>query len=418
MTTAAKKVSPPQGVLAPRLLLWGVVVSFLACCAAGRLLSRVNCLCNFSRFHPYLNYQSLYYPTVSQVRSLARDTLDPDKVVVVLGGNSILLGYGQGAEGNWTRHLQALLGNRFQVLNLALPGTPPFEFGATAAEVLLRDHPRLLFVTNTWSGPLSPPGDPDGQPLLRYFFWQARVRGLLAENAEREKRLRELEGKRDESFRELKRQSELDADLGFNDLWNAFTYRCRSTVWFRYLQSPWTQPRRCYADPDPVLPSADERMLQAKAAETLPEMRGVGNLTRAFRRPPAGTAAWREPDSSAMLAGVRACLPPGLRSRTLVLLNPVCPYYRTQLTAEERELYAESFAVTIRQYARAGVRAAEVGRMLSARHYTDHVHLTVAGGRLMAEEVAPMIRAFAQQLGYVKAGSAVAAAALRKGGKP
>ena len=127
--------------LAPRLLLLGVVASFLACCVAGRLLSRVNCLRNFTRFHPSINYQNLYYPTVSQVRSLARDTLDPDKVVVVLGGNSILQGFGQGAAGNWTRHLQELLGERFQVLNLALPNTIPFEFGAVAAEVLAPRSP-------------------------------------------------------------------------------------------------------------------------------------------------------------------------------------------------------------------------------------------------------------------------------------
>ena len=149
LTFSGAKLSSLERVLAPRLLLVGVAASFLACCVAGRLLSHVNCLCDFTRFHLHIDYQSLYYPTVSQVRSLARDTLDPDKVVVVLGGNSILQGFGQGAAGNWTRHLQELLGDRFQVLNLALPNAAPFEFGAVAAEVLARDHPRLLLLSHT-----------------------------------------------------------------------------------------------------------------------------------------------------------------------------------------------------------------------------------------------------------------------------
>ena len=213
----------------------------------------------------------------------------------------------------------------------------------------------------------------------------------------------------------MQRQSKLDAGLSFHDLWNVFTYRCASTAWCLFLRSPWTQARRCYTDPGEDLPPADERMLQAKESASVPEMRGVGNLVRSFHRPPAGPAGCAQPDASPMLTGVRACLAPALRGRTLVLLNPYCPHYRTRLSAEERHLYAESFGLTARQYARVGIRAAEVGRTLSARHYTDHVHLTVAGGRRMAEEVAPMIRTLARELGYVKAGSA---AVLHKGGKP
>ena len=66
----------------------------------------------------------------------------------VVGGNSVLYGAGQRGQELWTRHLQARLGDGYRVLNLALPGCHPAEFGGTAAEMLARDFPRLIFVSD------------------------------------------------------------------------------------------------------------------------------------------------------------------------------------------------------------------------------------------------------------------------------
>jgi len=379
-------------------LLAGVATAFAACCLAGHALARVNCLRNFNRFHTAINHEALYYPTVSQVRSLARETLRPDQVAVVVGGNSVLFGYGQGAADVWTKHLQARLGDGFCVLNLALPGATPFEFGALAAEVVARDHPRLTLLTNAWPNPLAPAGDPDGGALGRSLYWQAEVRGLLLDNPERAARLHELEGTRGEPFRELRRQCRLDAGLGFHDLWNVFAYRCAATVWSPRTPS-WTRPRRDYPDPDVRLPPAYEPALEAFGQGVLATLRGTADLNRQLL-----ASAGRSPPS-ALPASVRAALAPGLRGRTLVLLNHRCPYYLTRLSAEERELYARAFPLTARMYARAGVRAEEVGRGLSARHYVDGNHLTAAGGKLLAREVAPLVRALAEELGYTRRGN-------------
>jgi hypothetical protein len=385
--------------VAPLPLLAGVLLGFLGCCLAGRVLARVNCLRGFTRFHVAIDGQALYYPTVSQVRSLAREVLLPDRVVVVLGGNSILFGGGQGAAGNWARRLQELLGDDFQVLNLARYGGGTFEFGSTAAEALLRDHPRLIFVTNTWPGPTTTFGDPDGRPLMRYFYWQAQVRGLLADNPERDAALGRLEGKRDESFRELLRQCALDAGLSFHDLWNAAAYRCFSTVWCPLLASSWTSPRRHYPDLDPTYPPAEEPRLKPFSSQVLAYQRGNAALASQFFPPAGQEKGWREP-ASPLPQSVRECLPSCLRGRTLVLLNHHCPYYLQGLTAEECEGYHLAFAATARMFVRAGVRAAEVGRDIPQRCYCDQVHPTVEGGRRLAEEVAPLIREMAEQLGY------------------
>ena len=401
MTSSGNKDSPQQGYLAAPLVLLGVAVGFVGCCLAGHIFARLNCLRDFRRFHPCIDYRTLYYPTVSQVRSLAREKLPRDRIAVVIGGNSVLQGVGQGAAGNWADRLQELLGEDFRVLNLALPNLLPFEFGSVAAEVLLRDHPRLIFLTNNlWPVTRFPLGEPDGRPLVRYFYWQAQARGLLADGGARDTEVRRLEYIREEeSFRELQRQCVLDVRLGFHDLWNAVTYRYASTVWCPPLAGSWTKPRGASPDLDSVLPPVSERRAAASAPKVLTSLRDAIMRARRFVPPSAGKGHWREPNSL-VPRSVRQCLPPCLRGRTLVLLNHICPLYLNPLTVRERHTYSRSFEVMRRLFARAGVRAAEVNRDLPAEYFTDSVHLTAEGGRRLAEEVAPEIRALAAQLGY------------------
>ena len=60
---------------------------------------------------------------------------------MIVGGNSILHGYGQNADQIWTRHLQELLGDRYCVLNLAMRGGFPAEFAGPIAEALSSRYP-------------------------------------------------------------------------------------------------------------------------------------------------------------------------------------------------------------------------------------------------------------------------------------
>jgi hypothetical protein len=409
MTSSSSNASPDKRHLSPRLLLVGAVFGFVGCCLAGRVLAQVNCLQGFTRFHFAIDRQTLYYPTVSQVQAVAREIVRPDKVAVILGGNSILFGGGQGAKGNWANRLQELLGDNFRVVNFARYGGGTFEFGSVAAEALLRDHPRLIFVTNAWAGPLSPPGEPDGGPNMRYFYWQAWERGLLEGHRERDEALRRLGRWRGESFRELRRQCALDARLSFHDLWNAAAYRWVSTVWCPLLSASWTRPRRSYPDLDPIYPPATESQLQAVTGMIVSRLRGIAAEGQLFSPPPGREKGWREP-ASPLPQTTRECLPPSLRGRTLLFINHYCPYYYRELTAGEREGYALAFATTARLFERAGVHAREVGRDLPQNCYCDATHLTAEGGRRLAEEMAPHIRALAQQLGYLdRRGSAEAA---------
>src|SRR5438045_8141064 len=108
---AHKPVSVFERLVAPWALLLGVAAAFLGCCAAGRLAGSRNHIHHLERFHALVGPDTLYYPTVCEMCQLARSRLDPGKVVVIIGGSSVLHGTCQTADEVWTRRLQDDLGD-------------------------------------------------------------------------------------------------------------------------------------------------------------------------------------------------------------------------------------------------------------------------------------------------------------------
>jgi hypothetical protein len=386
-----------EQALAPRWLLAGCALSFLACCALGRLVSRQNPYKDFERFHKCINCESLYYPTVSQTRAIARSSLGPDQVAVVVGGSSILHGSFQGDRHLWTKQLQALLGPRYRVLNFALPGAVPGEFGVTAAEVIQRDHPKVIFVTNNWAGTGLQAGDVDGG-RLRYFFWDAYYKGLLAHAPERDARIAELDRQKgdDSPLAELRRGARLDSWVYAQDLWTTFSYRCASTVWCPLVAESFTRPRRRYASSDPELPPDGARppapALLANWAALLPGYR--------WAAVPAGAP---DPDYSGtpLVRSFKLCVPAPLRRRTLVVINHLNPRYLQRLAPDVQAKHAADYAESVRALEQAELAALELGRDYSHRDYTDEFHFSGEGAGKMAADIAPKVRHMARGLGYI-----------------
>jgi hypothetical protein len=387
-----------EQALAPRWLLLGCALSFLACCALGRLVSRQNAYKNFERFHPYINYLSLYYPTVSQTRAIARSRLAPDQIAVVVGGSSIMHGSGQGDRYVWTKQLEALLGPRYRVFNFALPGGAPAEFGAVAAEVLQRDHPKVIFVTNNWAGTALVAGDVD-VGKQNYFFWGAYYKGLLAHAPERDARIAEVGRTRkdDAAFSELRRAARLDSWLYVQDLWTTFSYRCAATVWCPVVAESFIKPRRRYASADPELPpdqshppAQDQEVLASYAAQ-------LGG----FHWPgvPTGVPG---PDYSGtpLVQSFKLCVPAPFRRRTLVVFNHLNPKYIRQLSPDIQARHAADYPESVRAVEQAGFAALELGREYTPRDYTDSCHFSWEGAAKMAADVAPKVREMARGLGY------------------
>jgi hypothetical protein len=385
-----------EGWLAPRALLVGAACAFLACCLAGARLSRESPFVGFERFGRLLSAEALFYPTARQVRALGRDCLPAEKVAVVVGGNSIMHGVGQSSAGLWTKALQAELGDGYRVLNLALPAAGPGEFGAAAAEVLARDHPRLLFLASVSSAGV--PVEPDGT-TYRYFFWDAHARGLLLADERREAWVREVcEGRKDDAaFAELRRQMGVDRCTYSRDLWGRLAYTRCGTVWAPVLEyavwhgrgRPFWAPRQRCELPEGGPPPMAARYPAALEALNMATVRGWSGYGPLF----AGeNAVWP--------AGLRACFPAPCRARTLLAVLPDSPYYVGRLTAEEQARYWEVQRLAVAGLRRAGFATVEAGRGYGVEDFNDRCHLSEAGGRRLAAELAPPLRQLAKDLGY------------------
>jgi len=363
--------------LVPSAFFWGVVLGFVACCLGGFIASRHNPFGEVERFHIFLSPETLCYPTASQLREFARERLDPAKVAVIVGGSSRLHGSGQPQGQVWTRHLQARLGEKYQVLNLGFRGARSAEAGAVVAEMLLQDHPRLIFLTDCHPGRIDP--RPDGH-IYRYLFWDARTKGLLLPDAERDARLAELAEEDDG----LRLRMELDRWCRFTDLWNGLGCDRFFTLWTPLTRKSTTRPRRLYRDKEPGPLPLDQR---------------YQNDEEALRFLQGHLAACSWPDFE---HGLRTSFVAPLRSRTLMLAIHCSSHYRGKLSPADEARLTEAMRRTVEACERVGMAGLEVGRDFEPADYADLQHLAPPGGAKLAETVAPKVEELAKKLGYVE----------------
>lgn len=396
--------------VAPRPLFAGVVLAFLVCCVNGFLAGKHNCFVNFNRFHHFISPLTLFYPTARQVNALAHARLKRDRIAVVVGGHSILWGSGQSAQGLWTDKLQEALGPEYCVLNLAMNGAYSAEFGGVAADMVARDHPRVLFITHA---PLT------GMPVeelevgtYQYFLWDAYYKGLLSPDSRHQARMQAVCEKRrdDETFAEQQRGARLDSLVFSRDLWETMEYKRLSTIWCPTLPPPFTRGRG--ACPDPYTPAIwnavplSGRYPPEREAQLMAGLRHTVTSVRALVLGvnPDGTP-YESPYGRRCGCPLGPVLhdyyPEAIRDRTLLCVLHVSPYYRERLTPEEQGLYYETFACAVPVFKKLGFGAVEVGHAYEVMDYVDSGHLSDAGAVKMATEVAHEVREFAGRLGYV-----------------
>jgi hypothetical protein len=379
-------------LVAPWPLLAGILSAFVACCVAGRLVSHRPRYQNFARFHRHISPEALHYPTACQLKAQTEAGLAANQVLVVIGGNSILHGVGQREEELWTKKLQALLGERYRVANLAMRGGGCIEFGGVAAEMVAADHPKMIFVTIP--GINASNADPSFG-LYRYLFWDALYKGLLPDDAEHQAWIaRARNGQASNpAFPELQWQMKLDGLLYSRDLWTTLAYERFATVWTPLVAGSTLKPRRKYPD---VETGHDAPFAQRYAAAA-----DEANMALVRSVIPAGEAALQGP-RPALVASLEDGLPPLTRPRTLLVFCKESPYYLARLTPEERERYHTVFARAVRVTAEAGISSLLAGDGWTVDDFCDRCHLSEAGGARLAALVAPRIDAMARQLGYVE----------------
>src|SRR4029077_411188 len=132
--------------LSPFWVFFGIVVGFALMVLAGRWAGKQNLFAGYERSDIWISPEGYFYPSLNNLTELVTHVADGKKILVLVGGDSVLVGVGQSKEQVWTQELRRLLGPDFQVLNLAFRGAGPMEMGAIVAEVLSKKYSRLIYV--------------------------------------------------------------------------------------------------------------------------------------------------------------------------------------------------------------------------------------------------------------------------------
>lgn len=388
----------------------GVLSGLVALSLIGRLVASQSYFEEFRRFHRYINYESLFYPTASQVRALALASGEPDDIFVFVGGSSVLFGTGQGTDDLWTRYLQRALGDRFTVLNFAFPGGAPQEHGAVAAQSLAKDGFKVVYIMDAPTGGIGAP--PDGG-LNRYVFWDAYYKGRLPEHDERWPRIEEHTRRRvapgivaETALLELRIRALLDSWLYFTDLWNTVGYTTIFTTWSQFVgpTAPFMTPRKYFRDPFENYTSVPvERRYQRGDLER--EMALVRLIPPMACRKGAG-GDWVDLEPPPFLgeleADARASFPESFRRQTIVSVTRMSPFHIGQLANDERRCFDRAQQSTVSLLEQLNFRALVIGADFTAEDYDDRVHLSADGGQKLALQLAPVVREVSQRLGYIE----------------
>src|SRR5215204_5827753 len=371
----------------------------------GHVVSGVQYLENFTRFHIYLNPTTLYYPTASQAVSLAKEQADQGKIVIVIGGSSIMWGAAHSDAELWTRTLQADLGDQYGVVNLALPSGSPQEHGAVALQYLLMHGYKAVYLSDIGSNF----GKPDGL-FYPYVYWDAYYKGYLYPNPDAMPVIELMSTNPIVSraiapeLDELKARSVIDSVLYYTDFWNFVGYKLFFTVWNPLVSSP-TRPfytaRDQYINTQGTYPEA-----QRYAS---PPFDRAMEITRGYVAPtcPTGETGpnskggaalfWSEWDSTA-----RVAFPAAIRRNIMLVRVLHARPYRDALTDDERRCYAQTFVDADARLSAHGYGAVTLGADWTEADYIDVVHTSAGGGVKTADELAPRIRELARELGYTQ----------------
>jgi hypothetical protein len=371
------------------LFFSGIAVGFLLAVVLGREAAAHAKPEKFERFYWSITPESLYYPTYASMEKLALARWSPGKILVIVGGNSILNGAGQPVEELWTHRLQELLGPRYAVVNLSLRGALATEGGALVAEALQRRGIPLIFIANTAPDTC---GLPVGS-IYGYLYWEAATAGKLRTYAPRDKAIAAWLGLQYPATREkqeeLQRAAWLNHRLHFQDLWNYVGYHHVFTVWNSVARdTPWA-PRIKAVDREPPVPQVAQRFMHNNAGE----MRIARASTEALLSRDDNGQWQKNPRVWDTLDTIiEATFVPDLRPYTLMVLSVDCPYYRNQFTPEEFSRDDTAYRLAEAVWPRHGIRSVLVGIGFSAEDYVDRRHISVSGGTKMAAQVAAAIR--------------------------
>lgn len=365
-----------------RYFVIGLLLSFAGLSVVGWFATEKNMFSNFQRSHQSISAESLFYATSRELVALVTEKLDPARISVIVAGSSVMRGNGQSEKELWSSNLQKELGDKFQVLNLAVNGGGPGGQGLYMAEWLARQGRKVIFVSD-----ISIVGvglTPDNGSTYRGFFFDALSRGYLDDFPERKELVyKSLKSSDPALLTEYRIKSALNTYLNFNDFWTTTGYKYFSTVWTRLtLHDPWG-PRQSYADAEASCdrPSAYKNYY----AEEMNIMRGFANGT---------------PPGNDVDAAVATTIPPSMKQRSIFVVNRYSPFYYEKLKPEEQAGFNSNIEKAALKYQSLGITTVPLAPAYTAEDFCDRAHFSYSGGQKLAASLAPYIKLKAKELAY------------------
>ncbi len=405
--TTPSPASAPTAAARPFFKPWTLLFGFLAGLAllayAGRTVIKRDLHPTAVRFHPMIAPDSQYEPTMGEMRAFVRARCRPDQILVLIGGNSILLGVGQPADRVWTKRLQEVLGDRYAVINLAFRGSSPTDGGAFVAESLRDEFPRQIYIANVAALQAA---DTIGIESYRFIFLDAYYKGLLLPWAPRDQQFKEYLAEPAFHTARFERRlgAQIDSALHYRDFWNWWSATKFFTFATPFQPNPKLayKPRGYFKDEENDYDGTpfEQRFTPATVANDTVIARAYS--ANGYTKNPAGQWQLADAARDQFLRFAANAFPDPLKPRTLILISRNSPFYTRQLGPDIQTRDEVAIRDTITGFEKLGYAALDTGNHYENEDFGDRTHLTSAGGAKLAATVAPKIEALATKLGYVK----------------
>lgn len=383
--------------LMPRTFFLGFAAGMAACVLLGWKVERDGFYRHFVRIGGSYQIDNTFLVSPTQMTKWIRSNCSRDKVLVLVGGSSIMMGTGQPERYLWSRKLQGLLGGGYCVFNLAGPAGALNGFASTTLGILEKEYKRAYLLADMTDPVLV--YSPDGVLSQQHYFWMAYYRGMLdpsfvadGEDEAGHLRVQSREATAADQSRaeQLRLGAWLDRFLHFNDLWGGFHFNHFTTYYFHNAGAwQWT-PRGSWPDYDYEPNLEDLRNLKQYSEPVgSPAFRynvdRLRNLSRYFRSTPEGFKL-DETVLGVLDKQIREnIVNPKKHNVILAYIGPT-PYYTDHMTAAEQAAYETLYERKSAIFRSHGYHV--VRPRLEAQDYSDLVHLDVLGGNKLAAAVA------------------------------
>ncbi len=382
--------------LRPRYFFIGVIVGFALCSIAGFIVSQKARFNHFVRFFSYMSPTVDYYPTASELVATAKHDVDPNKILVLIGGSSVFRGDGQNEDELWSQKLQVILGNQYKVLNYGFNGARFPAFSGVAFRMLSERFPRIIFVSTCEF--LGDKKQIDGGDFYGYLFWDAYYKGLFHPDKSEKQKISTLRKQQifTEKGSEVHFMSFLDSFFYFRNLWNWVGYRFFFTVWNRNAYPATFQARRLFYDA-----KLDNKALVETARKNQQRFeREVSDLLKtAFTKKVDLSRRHYFKKEAEKVSMNYDIFESRYRANTLCVLATENPRHFSALPKIEQQAHEIAVNDTlsiIKSLGYYGVKTKD----LQSDDYVDIEHFVATGGDKIAAQIAPLIKSIAQANHY------------------